>query len=183
MNNKNKNRPLANITKIDVALAITGLYFSLTGILIQMKYHMHGRSKDSLMLGMNYPVWNTLHVLSSLLGILLISIHVYQHRKWYLSIFKNKKIPKQKPTLIISIIFILMVFTGFIPLTLRLIDPAKFAELRFMFIEIHDKLGILLSILLTGHILRRLGVLKNNIIKVFKANNAPDTCSSVKSVP
>jgi hypothetical protein len=173
MNNISKNNSLASITKIDTALAITGLYFSLSGILIQVKYHMHGRSKESLLLGMDYTTWNALHVISSLLGLVLISTHIYQHRKWYMYILKSRKIPKQKPTFIISIIFFLMVLTGLTPLTFRLIDPVKFAGLRFMFIEVHDKLGILLSILLTGHILRRLSILKKNIGKTLNTKKTP----------
>lgn len=169
MNKVIKSNSLSNITKIDLALAITGLYFSLSGLLIQLRYHMHDKNKLSLLLGMDYSSWNILHIISSLLGLVLVCIHVYQHRKWYLNIIRNRRLPKQKPTLIISAVFLLMAFTGLASLALRILDPVKFAESRFMFIEIHDKLGILLSIFLTGHILRRLNLLGKNILKTFSS--------------
>ncbi|MFA5404840.1 MAG: DUF4405 domain-containing protein [Ignavibacteria bacterium] len=165
MERTEKKRSISNITEIDLALAISGFYFILSGLLIQFKYHMHDRFHQTLLLGMDYTKWNAIHIIASLLGLLLICIHVYHHRKWYFRIFKNKKLPKQKPTLIISIIFVIMAITGLLALTAKYLN---LNDMRFMFIEIHDKFGILLSVLLTGHFLRRSKVLWKNIFKKNK---------------
>ena len=128
-----------------------------SGMLIQVKYHMgnHGNiAINDYVFGINYQSWSAFHKVSIVILSLLMIFHVYHHWKWYKGVILKKLITKNQQVLILSSLFVLVAITGLTP---WFIDLLKGDEvLRKLFIEIHDKLAIILSVYLILHIIKRL---------------------------
>jgi hypothetical protein len=149
---KNINRFIINLV-----LSIFGITTVFSGILIQVKYHMgnHGNiAINDYAFGINYHGWSAIHKISIVALSLLMIYHVYHHRKWYKVVITKKLITKNQQVLILSLLFVLVAITGLIPWFIDLLKGDEI--LRKVFIEIHDKLAIILSVYLILHIIRRL---------------------------
>jgi len=95
--------------------------------------------------------------------------HVYLHWKWYKGVLTNKLISKNQQVLILSLLFVLVAVSG---LTSWFIDLLNGDELiRKVFIEIHDKLTLILSVYLVLHIIKRLRWFFTTFEKIKKAAN------------
>lgn len=147
----NINRFIANI-----GLFIFGIASAFSGMLIQINYHMgnHGNiATDDFVFGINYHGWTVIHKVSIVVLSLLMIYHIWQHWKWYKVVFTKRLFAKNRQVLIFSILFVVVAITGLIP---WFIDLLKGDEIqRKAFIEIHDKLTIILTIYLILHILKR----------------------------
>lgn len=148
----NTTRFIANL-----GLFVSGIASAFSGMLIQIKYHMHYHSNiqiNNFVLGINYHDWNLLHKISITLLSLLITYHIYQHWKYYKTITSKRLFAKNQQVLIFSLLFILVAITGLTP---WLIDSVTGNPIqRKTFIEIHDKIAIILSVYLILHIIKRL---------------------------
>lgn len=126
-------------------------------MLIQIKYHMgnHGNIPiNGFVLGLNYHNWSVVHKISIVVLSLFAIYHIYQHWKWYKLVIKKRLFAKNQQVLIFSLLFVLVAITGLIP---WFIDLLKEDEMqRKAFIEIHDKLAIILAIYLILHVIRRM---------------------------
>jgi cation transport ATPase len=129
------------------------LLLSFSGLLMQMNYHMGHHPESLLCMGMNKEGWLWLHKIVSLLFVVLAGYHIYQRRKWLLRFLKrNKNQQKQKVktnSLWLSLLFVPASITAFISWFI-LTDPHSDKAL----IEIHDKLGILITVFLIIHLLQ-----------------------------
>ncbi|HBX52605.1 MAG: hypothetical protein A2W98_14535 [Bacteroidetes bacterium GWF2_33_38] len=142
---------------INLGLFILGIATVFSGMLIQVKYHMgnHGNiALNDYVFGINYQGWSAIHKISIVALSLLMIYHVYQHWKWYKVVITKKLIIKNQQVLILSLLFVLVAITGLIPWFIDLLNGDEM--LRKGFIEIHDKLAIILSIYLILHIIKRL---------------------------
>lgn len=95
--------------------------------------------------------WAIFHVIVSLLLLILIVLHIITHRNWYKGIARRGVGKKNKVTLCLSIVFALVVITGFILLG---VDGANTTMGLW-----HYKTGILMGVLSICHILKRFSVL------------------------
>jgi Domain of unknown function (DUF4405) len=142
---------------INLGLFIFGIATVFSGLLIQVNYHMgnHGNiAMNYYVFGINYQSWSAIHKILIVVLTVLMIYHVYHHWKWYKVVITKKLITKNQQVLILSLLFVLVALTGLIP---WLIDLLKGNEmLRKVFIEIHDKLAIILSVYLVLHIIKRL---------------------------
>ncbi len=142
---------------INLGLIIFGIATVFSGMLIQVEYHMgnHGNiAIKDYVLGINYQGWSAIHKISIVVLTALMIYHVYQHWNWYKVVITKKLITKNQQVLILSLLFVLVAITGLTP---WLIDLLKGGEIqRKIFIEIHDKLAIILSVYLVIHIIKRL---------------------------
>lgn len=143
---------------INIGLLITGMFTVSTGMLIQIKYHMgnHGNIAlhDSLF-GIQYPGWSVIHKTSIVLFSLFMVYHLYVHWKLYKTVVKKRLLAKNQQVLILSIFFVFSAVTG---LTSWVIDMFSGSQMqRKMFIEIHDKLAIILSVYLILHVIKKYG--------------------------
>jgi hypothetical protein len=142
---------------INLGLLISGLTSVFSGLLIQVEYHMgnHGNiAINDYVFGISYYGWSNIHKISIIILSLLMIFHISLNRKWYKVVIKKRLIAKNIQAMTLSVVFIFVAITGFIPWFIDLMNGE--VMLRKAFIEIHDKLAIILSIYLIIHIIKRL---------------------------
>jgi ferredoxin len=143
--------------RVNIGLLVFSLAMSFSGFLVQFKYHMgHNSGLESYnsVLGIGYNNWTNIHKLSVIIVSILMTYHFFMHWKWYKTIIIKKLAAKNKLQIMLSIVFILVAITGFIPWIIDLSGGSEFV--RKSFIEIHDKITILLFVLLAMHLTNRL---------------------------
>jgi hypothetical protein len=141
---------------INLGLFIFGMASAFSGILIQLKYHMgnHGNiSINDSVFEINYYGWSVLHKISIVALSLLMIYHIYQHWKWYKTVIAKRLIAKNQQVLVLSLLFVLVAITGLTPWIIYLMKGDEI--IRKAFIEIHDKLAIILTIYFILHIIKR----------------------------
>jgi len=146
-----------NRFSINLCLLISGFFTVFSGILIQVKYHMgnHGNSStNDPVFGLSYSEWSDTHKISIVVLSILMIFHLILHWKWYKIVIKKRLINKNKQVITLTILFVLVAFTGFIPWFIDLMKEDEM--LRKAFIEIHDKLAIILSVYFILHVIKRL---------------------------
>lgn len=108
--------------------------------------------------GDNHEVWHNwavFHVLVSVLFLIAIILHVATHWGWYKWIIKNGIGRKNKATVVLSIMFLLVSATGFLLLG---VEGAN-SSLGLW----HYKIGIVMTIMAIGHIIRRLSFFSKSL--------------------
>jgi hypothetical protein len=162
LDSKSKSKGMINYF-IDCFLVITGIIMIYSGLLVQVRYH--GRTMNPLIVSQipDYIQWSQIHKISTIVIAVLACVHVYLHWKWYEVMFKKKLGGRHKITMIMTIIFLLSAITGFWAWIFRLLNdsPQGMIQEKHL-IEIHDKLGIILAVLIIGHVMRRLRWLIRN---------------------
>ena len=142
---------------INTALVFIGFIVVYSGFLIQLCYHMgqHGVIDfTKTVLLFNYSSWSNIHKIAILLLTIFMVFHFVQHWNWFKTIIKKNLIQKNKQVFILSTVFILAAITGYISWLIDLTGNDQRA--RTVFLEIHDKLTIILSLFLILHIAKRL---------------------------
>ncbi len=137
-------------------LLLFGFLMSFSGLLLQAKYHIgnHGKiNVNDTYFKMNYWDWSSIHKGSIILFSALIILHVFFHYNWYKTVITNKLFLKNKITIILTVIFIFAAVTGYVPWFIMLTDGLEIT--RKVFIEIHDKLAIILLVLLILHVVQK----------------------------
>lgn len=158
---------------VTIGLLITGFAMSFSGFLIQFKYHMgHNHVLESFnsVLGLGYYSWTSIHKISVILFSILMTYHILIHLNWYKTIIIKKLFARNRLQITLSIVFILTVVTGYIPWIINLSGGSEIA--RKSIIEIHDKITILLFVLLTIHFKDRI---KWHFSTLDKLNNTHST--------
>jgi hypothetical protein len=138
-------------------LLISGLFTVFSGLLIQVEYHMgnHGTFEmNDHVMGISYYEWSDIHKISIIIFSLLMIFHVSLHWKWYKVVIRKRLVAKNRQVFTLSVILILVAVTGLIPWIIDLMEGD--GMLRKDFIEIHDKLAIILSVYLILHVIKRL---------------------------
>lgn len=117
-----------------------------------MGHHGNIAVSDSV-LGINYKNWSDFHKISIVVLSALMIYHIYKHWKWYKIVVLKKLLAKNRQVILLSVLFVLVAMTGFIPWFIDLLKGDEM--LRKMFIELHDKLAIILAVYLILHIVKR----------------------------
>lgn len=142
---------------MNLVLLISGIATVFSGLLIQVTYHIGNQGNiliNDTAFGMNYNSWSAFHKISIVVFSARMIYHIWQHWKWYKVVIKKRLIAKNRQVLILSVLFILVAISGFIPWFIASTNGDEM--LRKAFIEIHDKLAIILSVFLILHIIKRL---------------------------
>ena len=132
---------------INLGLLFTCFLAIFSGFLIQISYHMgqHGKIDfDKLVLNVSYLGWSNIHKITIIILSILMFFHIVQHWIWYKTIIKKNLIKKNKQVFILSSVFISVAITGYIPWIIDLTENDEIA--RKFFLEIHDKLTIILFV-------------------------------------
>lgn len=162
---------------INLSLLFSGFIMVFSGLLMQIFYHLmdiEANNVNATVLDINYSVWSLIHKISILIFTFLMVYHIALHWKWFKAIIKKKLMSKNKVVIILSIIFILVTISGYIPWIIMLTKGE--IPLRIIFIEIHDKIALILMVFLIGHVLKRMKWYRSAISK-FKNNNLPNLTS------
>lgn len=142
---------------INAGAFFTGFLAVFSGFLIQFSYHMeqHGIiDTNKMVLNVNYSGWTVIHKISILLLSVFMILHISQHRNWYKTTIKKDLIKKNIQVFTLTTVFVLVAITGYIPWIIDLTVNDQIT--RKVFMEIHDKLTIVLFVLLISHIAKRL---------------------------
>nr|WP_321405712.1 DUF4405 domain-containing protein [uncultured Carboxylicivirga sp.] len=141
---------------VNIIIFITGLSTVLSGILIQLNYHIgqnYVMNYGVKIFGLNYKNWTEVHKASVVLFLIFIICHWALHGKWLKTIINKKLFKRNLQVIALSIVFLIVSISGFIS---WMIFMSKGDEgLRKEIIEIHDKVGVVLSVLLIMHTIKR----------------------------
>jgi NAD-dependent dihydropyrimidine dehydrogenase PreA subunit len=152
---------------INNLLLFSGIITIFSGLVLQLGYHIgsarqqHQRAEgqnrgfDQMpdVLGMDYPGWANLHKSIVVAFVLLMIYHIYKHYKWYKGVIAKNLLGKNREVIILTIVFLLTSLTGIYPWIINLLANSN--TTRLAFIEIHDKLALLMVFLLFLHVIRR----------------------------
>ena len=150
-----RNSILSFISNLGLLFSASVMAFS--GLLIQFNYHMgnhEGIVISSTVFGINYFGWSGIHKISIIFFSIFMIFHIIIHWKWYKIIVKKNLFAKNRQVITLSIVFILVAITGYIPWFIKLIGGDTM--IHKIFIEIHDKLALILLVYLILHIRKRL---------------------------
>jgi 2-oxoglutarate ferredoxin oxidoreductase subunit delta len=142
---------------MNVGLLLSGLFMAVSGIVIQFNYHMgqHGEIDLSrIVWGFDYFGWSDIHKIAVVFLSVLMVFHFKMHSEWYNTVFKKNLVSRNKQVIILSIVFILVAVTGYIPWFIKISGGQELT--RKVFIEIHDKLALILFVYLVLHVSNRL---------------------------
>ena len=158
---------------INLGLLLFGSAMVFSGFLIQLVFHMghHGElDTKQAVLGLNHSSWSDFHVISILLVSIGLVFHVILHWKWYETVMRKKKlVVKNQQAIILTIILILAAVTGYISWFIKLSDGMEIN--RKLYMEIHDKIALLLLGYLIFHVTKRFKWYFKTFEKVKKSMN------------
>jgi magnesium-transporting ATPase (P-type) len=103
--------------------------------------------------GLRYAGWAAVHKYAIFFFSLFMLYHIYAHWKWFKVVIIRHLISKNIQVTILSILFLLVALTGLIPWFIDL--SGSISLLRMLFIELHDKLALVLIIFLILHLVKR----------------------------
>lgn len=178
MNTKNQTnrKKTFNSFLINNLLLITGVIMIVSGLILQIGFHVGNREShngihheemvqslsyeqqrgidlSTTIGGFTYHDWSTFHKIDIVLFSLLMCWHFYSHRNWYKGVYKKHLLHKNIEVITLTVIFLLVALTGLIPWFIDL--SGNTSQTRILFIEIHDKLTLLLIIYLVLHLVKR----------------------------
>jgi 2-oxoglutarate ferredoxin oxidoreductase subunit delta len=161
---------------INNLLFISLFVMIFSGLVLQLGFHMAGSDKhqsgarvvqyqsigyeqlrgidrNTIACGLSYSDWSTIHKCIIVFFSLLMVYHTYIHWKWYKVVVTKHLIGKNRQVIILSVLFLLVAATGFIAWFIDLSGSSSI--IPRLFIEIHDKLTLILIVFLVLHFVKR----------------------------
>lgn len=163
----NKPSPVSSTTRANfyVNLAALALFMVTiaTGMVLQLQYHMHHLPDGALVLGLGRHGWLTLHKISAVTSLACILHHCAHHWRLIVTVTKKKLYLKKMSAGIVSY----YLFLVFVPTALTAMASWIFLKghVRFMLVEVHDKLALLLVFVFLAHLVTRAGWM----VKTYRA--------------
>jgi hypothetical protein len=117
--------------------------------------------------GVDYNEWTITHKTAIVSFSLFMLYHFVIHWKWYKGVITKHLIGKNKSVIFLSGFFILVAFTGITSWFLDLLGNKS--TIRMDFMEIHDKLAIVLTIFLVSHVINRAKWFSHSYNKTHKS--------------
>ncbi len=152
-------------TLANIALLVSGLATAISGLAIQVGFHLGAASRTVrasihpsdlpalTVWGLDKPQWGLFHKVAITIFSLLLIQHVILRRSWYARLLRRGS-PSGHPQLLwLTVLMLFVAITGLVPWGLTLLGGSP--HLRFMLVEVHDKLALPLTILLILHIAQR----------------------------
>ena len=150
---KNKG-PILNLS-INLGLLVFALVMVFSGLYTQINFHMrhHGGNAGGSAFCLNYYGWSSIHKISAVIVTALMLVHFVTHWKCYKTIIKKKLFAKNRQVIILTLIFIIVAITGYIPWLIK--ATGRIGITGKIILEIHDKLALVLLIYLILHVVKR----------------------------
>lgn len=155
--NNSSRKAIKQAFIVNLGLLFSGIAMSFSGFLIQFSFHMgHNSVSESVnsVSGIGYDGWAAIHKASIITFSALMLFHFFLHWEWYKTIITRKLAHKNRLQINLLIVFMLTAITGYIPWIISITGGSDFA--RKSFIELHDKITLLLFVLLIIHLAKRL---------------------------
>jgi NAD-dependent dihydropyrimidine dehydrogenase PreA subunit len=172
---KMKRRTFNNFL-INNLLLISGLLIIFSGLALQLGFHMGGHGEhqsgsrgmqfesmqyeqlraidtNKIVFGLNYADWSSIHKFVIVCFSLLMIYHTYVHWKWYKGVITKHLLGKNIQVITLSVLFLLVAVTGLIPWFIDLSGSSS--VLRMLFIEVHDKITLILIVYFVLHFIKR----------------------------
>lgn len=137
---------------INNLLLLIGCVMIASGLTLQLGFHVGGPEGHQLNRQVS-EYWSDIHKFAAVSFSLLMVYHIYAHREWYKVVISKQLLGKNKQVIILSVLFLLVASSGFLPWFIDL--SGGIDALRFIVIEIHDKIALLLIIFLVLHLIKR----------------------------
>ena len=155
-------------------LLLFGIAMVVSGLVLQLGFHIgsapgnHGRkiashtenavqvreiNPETTVWGVDYKTWATTHKTAIVSFSLLMVYHFAIHWKFYKGVITKHLIGKNKQVMILSVFYIMAAITGIISWFIDLSGSSSIIRIGFM--EVHDKLTIVLIIFLVLHVVKR----------------------------
>jgi hypothetical protein len=129
----------------------------ITGLILQIKYHMHIIPDDYLILGLNRSGWLLLHKIWAIISLTGIIVHCIVHWQFIAATTKNIFNQKSKISLLSSYLLLVIYTPTFLTSMGSWIFLNDKDSARYTLVEIHDKLALLLIIIIVVHVISRFG--------------------------
>jgi len=148
---------------VNLASLLPILAVITSGLIIQVEYHMHGRADTVTVLGMDRQGWLTLHKASAVVSLACLAHHCANHWSFIVTMTKKKLYMKKMSSSVASY----YLFILFVPTVLTALASWIFLQdhARFMLIEIHDKLALLVVLIFAVHLASRTG----RMVRTYRA--------------
>ncbi|WP_320019538.1 DUF4405 domain-containing protein [Labilibaculum manganireducens] len=143
--------------KINLGLLLLGLIMVFSGLLIQIKYHIGNHDGIDIIKsvwGLSHSEWLIIHKISVIIFSFFLVYHINLHWRWFKAVVKKNLIAKNRHVITLSILFLLVALTGFLPWLIKLTGGDE--SILNTFIEIHDKIALILLVYLALHISSRI---------------------------
>jgi hypothetical protein len=150
---------------LNISLVIAALAMVFSGFMIQFNYHMGHHGQIAAMeevLGLDYYQWSGLHKISIILISTLVIIHLFWHYQWFKTMITKKRLARNRQVILFLLIFLFTAFTGYAAWVYAQFADGEFQ--RKLFIEIHDKITLILLVFLVLHIVKR----RNWFVNAYK---------------
>ncbi|MBP7497071.1 MAG: hypothetical protein KA792_05345 [Bacteroidales bacterium] len=173
-----QKKQIATVFYINIILLLFSAIMIISGITLQAGYHLGSHDNHNIktqninptdniqpeqtkiintgktIWGFDYYDWSLIHKISIIIVSLTMIYHIHSHWKWYKTVISKRLIKKNRQVVTLSAIFLLVALTGLVPWTIHLCNGNE--TLRKGFIEIHDKIALILTVYLFIHIAKRL---------------------------
>ena len=132
----------------DLLLLICIIPTSVTGFILHWAAHQADHTL--------WHNWAVAHVLSTLLFTIIVAVHIYGHWGWYKSLVKNGAKNKSRITILLTILILSVIVTGYTVLIRHQGANSHFGLWHYV-------LGIALTIVAIGHLIKRHKVLSKGL--------------------
>jgi hypothetical protein len=132
---------------VDIAMFLPFVMMLITGV-IMLGYHA-GKQYSETTLGIDGNFWLKAHIVSAIISLVMLAIHLSLHISWFKKLFSGKQKNKYwVRNLILVIIFSLVTMTSLVPWLIMGESDAS-----SLMLGLHNKLGLLLIVILGIHLL------------------------------
>ncbi|MBN1533777.1 MAG: DUF4405 domain-containing protein [Spirochaetes bacterium] len=158
-NATNTPRALSEVARrnfcVNMANLLPFLLLAATGLVLQSEYHLHRLPCCTPVLGLQKGGWLLLHKLFAVVSLAGCTLHCLLHRRWIAAAFRRRMQRRTVPSRITRYLLVVSIPTALTALvSWFFLGPGHG---RFMLVEIHDKLALVLTILFLLHLATRTG--------------------------
>ena len=155
---RTRARLYANLISLVPFLALMA-----SGLVLQVEYHLHHVPDTAPAFGLDRHGWLALHKTAAVISLACMAHHCAHHWRFIASVTKKKLYRKKISRAMVSY----YLFIIFIPTALTALVSWLFltGHARFMIVEIHDKLALLLTAVFLTHLATRAG----SMVKIYRS--------------
>lgn len=147
----------------NLASLVPSLALAASGLILQVGYHMHHLPDSTPALGLDRHEWLALHKIAAVVSLACLEYHCANHWSFIVTVTKKQLYRKKMSSSIASY----FLFILFVPTALTALVSWIFLQdhARFMLVEIHDKLALLLVLIFLVHLASRSG----RMVRTYRA--------------